>query len=85
MYVPRMQMSALAGGGAYQKLLGALADGWRVKSPVYFRRQWHDFKTASDGYTFILQRGKDTDAIVVPADDRVRQLIEFQRLSVVAT
>ncbi|MEP7198510.1 MAG: hypothetical protein ABI874_01720 [Chloroflexota bacterium] len=67
-----------------QKLMDALEQGWRVQSPVYFRKQWHTGHGTRDGYYFIVKRAAETDLIIVPADDKARQLIELQRLTVIA-
>lgn len=70
---------------SYQTLVDSLEKGWHIQSPVYFRQRWHTSSSHKLGYYFILKKDKDTDLIIVPDDEQVRQLIELQRLKVVAS
>ena len=67
----------------FEQLQHALAEGWRIQSPVYLRAQW--VVPQRDGYYFVLTRGSDVDLIVVPAGDAVRQWLQTQRLKVLAS
>ncbi len=70
---------------SFQALVSSLEQGWRVQSPVYFRQRWYTSVSHKLGYYFILKKGDETDLIIVPDDERVRQLIETQRLKVLAS
>ncbi len=70
---------------SFQALVGSLEQGWLVQSPVYFRQRWYTSASHKLGYYFIIKKGDETDLIIVPDDERVRQLIEMQRLKVVAS
>jgi hypothetical protein len=70
---------------SYQALVNSLEHGWRVQSPVYFRQQWYTAASHKVGYYFILKKDNDTDLIIVPDDEQVRQLIERQHLKVLAS
>ncbi len=65
------------------KLLDALSQGWHIQSPVYYRQRWYSADGNRLGYYFILKKDDDTDLIIVPDGDKVRQLIELKRLKVI--
>ncbi len=64
-------------------LLRALAQGWKIQAPVYWRKQWFTGRGDKIGYYFILKRDAETDLLIVPDDEKVRQLIELQRIKVI--
>jgi hypothetical protein len=64
----------------FEQLQQALAQGWRIESPVYLRAQW--YVPDRDGYYFVLTRGNEVDLIVVSAGEAVRQWVQAQRLKV---
>ncbi len=68
----------------FERLLRSVNEGWRVQSPVYYRRQWYSGRGDKIGYYFILTRADDRDLIVVAESDQVKQFIELQRLKVIA-
>lgn len=68
----------------FEQLMRALTEGWQIQSPVYLRQLWFKGQTAQVGYYFILKRADETELIVVPESDQVRQLLELQRLRVIA-
>ena len=68
----------------FDKLLAALNAGWRVQSPVYYRQQWFTAQGNKLGFYFIVKKGDETDLVIVPDGDKVRQLIELQHLKIIA-
>lgn len=68
----------------FDKLLAALNAGWRIQAPVYYRKQWFTAQGNKLGFYFILKRGDDTDLVIVPDGEQVRQMIELQRIKVIA-
>jgi len=72
-------------GQSFQSLVESLEKGWHIQPPVYFRQRWYTESVHKLGYYFILKKDKETDLIIVPDDVQVRQLIELQRLKVVAS
>ena len=71
-------------GVPFQTLVNSLRDGWSVQVPVYYRQWWYTTSANKLGYYFILKKGDETDLIIVPDDERVRELIGTHRLKVVA-
>jgi hypothetical protein len=69
----------------FQTLVDSLEDGWSVQTPVYFRRRWYTNAGNKLGYYFILKKGDETDLVIVPDDENVRDLIGAHRLKVVAS
>jgi len=68
----------------FTQLQQALAQGWAIESPIYFRAQWFTGNQKKEGYYCILKRHKDVDLIVVPDSVEMKQFVRERRLKVVA-
>ncbi len=75
-------VESMGSDARFHQLQCALAQGWQIEAPVYWRAQW--FTQSKQGYYFILKRGREVDLVVVSESPALRQWIKAQRLKVIA-
>ena len=64
------------------ELRAALAEGWEIVQPIFFRPLWFPANDSTTAFNFVLQREQRMRLMSIPSDTAVERFIHEHRLTV---